>query len=77
MSGENSYFSRFFVKFIEVGAAGVRRNFGPLRRRAAPTPLGGRRLVTAEACNVPINCPIKLRFRCAARASRSNGAALA
>jgi len=37
MSGENSYFSCFFVKFIEVGAAGVRRNFGPLRRRAAPT----------------------------------------
>jgi hypothetical protein len=23
MSGENSYFSRFFVKFVEVGAAGL------------------------------------------------------
>ena len=23
MSGENSYFSRFFVKFIEVAAAGL------------------------------------------------------
>ena len=23
MSGENSYFSRFFMKFIEVGAAGL------------------------------------------------------
>jgi len=31
MSGENSYFSRFFVKFIEVGAAGV-----PQLRAVAP-----------------------------------------
>src|SRR5260370_8460368 len=47
MSGENSYFSRFFVKFVEVSAAGLERvigaylvaQFGGLL--AAPAPATG------------------------------------